>query len=161
MPKTVVMPVTGILRNPIGGQLNHDGYFFFRGLCDNFNVVLTTFDTQDKFKAWAAMENIIGQSNVLYPDFRMNITDGYWTNVSYYLRRHGYDIAFFVVTDPRDATELLMISEASMLYVQPAYAMSEWLPDSEKGKPAWSDLVDRVLMDKAARAKDTRTDIKL
>jgi hypothetical protein len=161
MAKTVVMPVDGILRNPIGGQLNHDGYFLFRGLCAHFNVVLATFDTKDKFKAWSSMENVSGQSNVLYPDFRMNITEGYWTNVSHYLRRHGYDIAFFVVTSPEDAIELLEQGEASMLYVQPAYALNEWLPNSDKGKPSWQALSERALIDKAARAKDNRTEIEL
>jgi len=161
VPKTVVIPVEGVLRNPVGGQLNHDGYAFYRGLCQFFNVVLATFDTQDKFKAWAAMENITGHSNVLYPDFRMNVTESYWVNVSTYLRRHGYDIAFIVVTDPAAAIDLLNRGEATMLWTSPEYALNEWLPLTTTGGPKWEALVERVLTDKAARAKDTRTEIKI
>ena len=159
MPKTVVIPVEGVLRNPVGGQLNHDGYAFYRGMCQYFNVVLATWDTEAKFKAWAAMDNISGHSNVLYPNFRMNITEPYWVNVSAYLRRHGYDIAFFVVTDPAEATELLNRGEATMLWTSPEYALNEWLPSTNTGGPKWDDLVDRVLTDKAARASDNRTEI--
>jgi hypothetical protein len=155
------MPVEGVLRNPVGGQLNHDGYFLYRGLCANFNVVLTTFDSQAKFKAWAAMENINGHSNVLYPDFVMNITESYWVNVGNYLQRHGYDIAFFVLNDPEDAAELLSYGKPVLLHVQPAYAMPEWLPDSERGRPSWDMLVERVMIDRAARASDNRTEIEL
>jgi hypothetical protein len=48
-----------------------------------------------------------------------------------------------------------------MLYVQPAYALNEWLPNSDTGKPSWAALSERALIDKAARAKDNRTEIEL
>jgi hypothetical protein len=158
--KFIVMPVEGILRDPIGGHIIPDGFYLYRTLSSMYEIILTTQEhNRSRTMDWLAMEGIFKYAQIVFPDYRVLITDNEATNLRRHLWLQGYNINFWVCNDAELAKDLLTIGEAVMLIIRPQYAMPEWHPDTVKGGPKWDDLVKKTLLDKAAKMADTRTEV--
>jgi hypothetical protein len=154
----VLIPVEGILRKPMGGQRNEDGFKFYRALSSEYQALLVTEETDRvKVRDWLYKENVHSYTDIILGDFPGNVSDGYWTNLLRYLTRHrGYVLDFVVVNDPESAREVLERGVPVMMYSQPAYGLPEWLPGARKGAEKWSSLVSKVEADRMARFEDKR-----
>ena len=161
MARFIVMPIEGILRDPVGGQVLIEGYYLYRTLSSMYEVILTTTQSNRSWvKEWLGLEGVFKYAQIVYPDYRIFVTDTEGTNISRHLRLQGYNIDFWICNDPRLAIELINAGESTMLVTQPPYALPEWHPDTPKGAPKWEELVRKTLLDKAARMADIRTETK-
>lgn len=160
MARFIVMPVEGFLRDPVGGHLIPENFYLYRTLSSLYEIILvTTEGNRQRVKDWLAMEGIFKYAQIVFPDYRILITDNEATNLNRHLFMQGYVIDFWICYDPAFARELLEIGQAVMLQVRPQYAMAEWLPDHVKGTLAWEDIVKKTLLDKVAKMADTRTEV--
>lgn len=159
MARFIVMPLEGFLRDPVGGHLIPENFYLYRTLSSMYEIILvTTESNRQRTKDWLAMEGIFKYAQIVFPDYRILITDNEATNLSRHLQLQGYSIDFWICYDPVFARELLEIGQPVMLQVRPQYAMAEWLPDHVRGTLAWEDIVKKTLLDKAAKMADTRTE---
>jgi hypothetical protein len=161
MARYIVLPIEGILRDPVGGHLLPDGHHLYRALSANYEVILTTtMSNRTWVKEWLAMEGIFKYAQIVYPDYLSFVTDNEATNIRRHLSLQGYDIEFWICNDAALARDLLVIGEPVMLIVRPQYALPEWHPDTPRGAPKWDELVQRTLIDKATKLADIRTEIE-
>jgi len=159
MSRVLVMPIEGVLRKEVGGQVNPDGYYLYRTFISMYRVVLTTYETNHRRTVdWLEKEGVYGYDDILYGDMCINVTESYWENMLRILRTRGYNVSLVVVNGHQDALEVLNTSTPALLYTQPAYALPEWLPGSRKGAEDWASLVDKIETERSARIKDRRMD---
>lgn len=152
-----VVPIEGILRKPVGGQVNEDGFYLFRTISAWYRVILTTYDTNRKRTIeWLEKQGIFRYDDILCGDLCINITESYWTNMIRILRNRGYNISLVLVNGPSEAQEVLENSVPVLMFSQPAYGLPEWLPDSRRGAEKWDSLVEKVEANRAARLTDKR-----
>jgi hypothetical protein len=157
MKRVVVVPIEGILRKPVGGQVNPDGLYLFRTISAWYRVILTTFDTNRTWvQEWLDKEGIFKYDDILYGDLCINVTQGYWTNIIRILRTRGYNLDMVMVNGPAEALEVSANGVPVLMYTQPAYGLPEWLPDSGKGTEAWATLVGKIETERSARMTDRR-----
>lgn len=161
MARFIVMPIEGFLKDPVGGHLIADGFYLYRTLSSMYEIILTTTQSNRTWtRDWLAMEGIFKYAQIVYPDYRVLITDTEGTGISRHLRLQGYDIDLWICNDAELARDLITAGESIMLIVRPQYAIPEWHPDTPKGGPKWDDLVKKTLLDKAAKLADNRTEIE-
>lgn len=162
MSRVLVMPIEGILRKPIGGQVNEDGYYLYRTLSSMYRVILISHDTKRRTVDWLEKEGIFRYDDILYPgELAMNLMESEWTNLIRILRTRGYNISLVVVNGPQDALDVLNASVQVLLYSQPAYGLPEWLPGTKRGAEPWDALVEKVEVNRAARLVDKRMEAPL
>jgi hypothetical protein len=152
------MPVEGVLRHAIGGQVNDDGVELYKALSSQYGIVLTTEQTnKQRMTDWLDLHGIMIYDDIVFADFTRNVTETPWANLARYLRTsRGYNLAMCVVNGPRDALDVLQLGIPCLMFSQPAYGLPEWLPGSDKSAPSWRELVTKVVLDTKARALDTR-----
>jgi hypothetical protein len=158
MSRVLVMPIEGILKKPVGGQLNPDGFHLYRTLSSMYRVILVTWETQNnRTKNWLEQENILVYDDVLYMgSMCINSLESYWENIIRILRMRGYNISVVVVNGPQEAREVINASVPVLMYTQPAYGLPEWLPGSRRGAEEWDALVDKIETERSARMNDKR-----
>lgn len=163
MSRVLVMPIEGILRKEVGGQLNPDGFYFYRTLQSMYRVILVSTETnRNRMVDWLDKEGIFGYDDLLLPmGMALNTLEGLWTNIIRICHRHGYTLSMAVVNGPQEALEVINMGVPVLLYTQPAYALPEWLPGSKRGAEAWGELVDKIETERAARIKDRRMEAQV
>jgi hypothetical protein len=155
--KVIVMPIEGFLKKPVGGHINESAYYLYRALSPNYSLVLTTAETdRQKTLAWLAQEGIYRYDNIVYGDFQQNASDTPAINMFRYLKLVGYRIEFWITIDPKDALDLIALGQPVLQYVDPAYALPEWLPYQEKAAETWEVLTAKIEVDRQARMLDDR-----
>lgn len=157
MPSAVVIPIDGFLRKVVGGQLNPRAYGLYKALRPEYTTILVTTETsRERTLAWLAQQGIMSYDNIVYGDFAQNATDSYAMNILRHIRLSGYTVSFWVTTDPKEALELIGVGETVLQYVEPAYALPEWMPGAGKKAEPWSRLTQKVETDRMARLLDKR-----
>lgn len=155
--RVAVIPIEGILRKPVGGQRNEDGFALYQALTSAYRVILTTFETNNRrVLEWLDKEGIVGYDDILYGDLCILMTEPYWVNMIRIMRQRGYNLSLVVVNGPGDARDVLGTGVPALMYSHPAYGLPEWLPESRRGAEAWSSLVDKIESDREARMNDKR-----
>jgi hypothetical protein len=157
--RVLVIPVEGILRKEVGGQLNPDGFYLYRTLSSMYRVILVTYESdRRRVTDWLDKEGIFNYDDLLLPMTLAGnwVTEGYWTNIIRILRMRGYNISLVVVNGPQDALDVTNASVPVLMYSQPSYALPEWLPDTPKGALAWNALVDKIETEREVRLNDKR-----
>ena len=163
MSRVLVMPVEGILRKEVGGQINPDGFYLYRTLQSMYRIVLVSTETnRQRMVDWLDKEGIFGYDDLLLPmGMALNTLEGLWTNIIRVTHRHGYNLAMAVLNGPEDAVEVLNMGVPVLLYAQPAYGLPEWLPGARRGTEAWDELVDKIDTERAARINDRRMEAQV
>lgn len=162
MSRILVMPIEGILRKEVGGQLNPEGYHLYRALSAMYRIILVTYETNhQRVTSWLEQENILVYDDILYGDMCINTLESYWENMIRILRMRGYNVSLVVVNGPQEAREVANTHVPVLMYTQPAYALPEWLPGSRKGAEAWDALVDKIETERSARISDKRMEAHL
>lgn len=164
MSRVLVIPIEGILRKEVGGQLNADGFYLYRTLISMYRVILisTSEYNPDRVIHWLDKEGIFGYDDVLYYHrLPINRLDSMWANVIRILRGRGYNISMVVVNGPQEARDVLDASVPVLMFGQPAYGLPEWLPGSRRGAEQWDLLVDKVETEREARFRDKRMEAPL
>lgn len=165
MSRVLVMPIEGILRKEVGGQLNPDGYYLYRTLQSMYRVLLISTSEHDRNRVidWLDKEGVFGYDDVLFPMTMAGswAIEGFWTVVIRIIRMRGYNISMVVVNGPQDALDVLNSSVPVLLFSQPAYGLPEWLPGSSRGNEDWDKIVDKIESNRAARIKDKRMEAPL
>lgn len=166
MSRVLVMPVEGIIRKEVGGQINTEGFYLYRTLQSMYRVILTTFDGKrgpgaGRLVDWLTKEGVFGYDDILYGDMCINTLESYWSNMIRILRTRGYNISMVVVNSPQDALDVLNAHVPVLLFGQPAYGLPEWLPGSRRGAEAWDSLVGKIETEREARRSDRRMDAEL
>lgn len=160
MSRVLVMPIEGILRKEVGGQLNPEGYYLYRTLQSMYRVILvaTAESNRDRVVDWLERENIFGYDDLLLPLTMAGpwAIESFWEIVIRILRMRGYNISMVVVNGPEEARDVLNASVPVLLYGQPSYGLPEWLPGSRRGDNDWDALVDKIETERAARRADKR-----
>lgn len=160
MSRVLVMPVEGILRKEVGGQINPDGFYLYRTLVSMYRIILisTGESNRQRVTEWLDKEGIFGYDDLLMPLTMAGnwATESFWTNVIRIIRMRGYNISMVVVNGPEEALDVIEASVPVLMYSQPAYGLPEWLPGSRRGAEAWDSLVDRVETERSARLQDKR-----
>ena len=158
MARVLVMPIEGILKKEVGGQVNPDGFYLYRTLSAMYRVILVTYETDhDRVIDWLDKEGIFGYDEVLHPiQWCLNSLESYMENVIRVLRIRGYTVSLVVVNGPGDARDVLSASVPVLMFSQPAYGLPDWLPGSRKGHESWEALVDKVEAERMARLRDKR-----
>jgi hypothetical protein len=159
MSRVLVMPVEGILRKEVGGQINPDGFALYRALQHSYRIILVaTWDHErQRVVDWLEREGIFGYDDLLLPlGMAMNATEALWVNVIRICHNHGYSLSMAVLNGPQEALAVISMGVPVLLYSQPAYGLPEWLPGSRKGSHDWSDLVDKIETERSARVNDRR-----
>lgn len=153
----IVMEVEGILKKPIGGQVNENGRRLYRALSSQYQILLVAWDTRKLLDEWLYKEGITGYADLIIGgDLRINITENMWTNYLRYFALMGYNIELCVVNSPESALSVLERGVGVLLFGQPAYGLPEWLPGSSRGALDWADLAERAEVDALARRDDKR-----
>lgn len=151
------MPVEGFLKKTVGGHINESAHFMYRALSPNYSLILTTTETdRQKTLAWLAQEGIYRYDNIVYGDYQQNASDSPAVNMFRYLKLIGYRIEFWITVDPKAALDLIALGQPVLQYVNPAYALPEWLPYQEKAMETWETLTAKIEVDRAARMLDDR-----
>lgn len=161
MARVLVMPVEGILRKEVGGQINPDGFYLYRTLSSMYRILLITHDTnRQRTIDWLNKEGIYNYDDLLLPmTMAANwATESYWSNVIRIIRMRGYNISLVLVNGPEEALDVLNASVPVLMYSQPAYGLPEWLPGSRRGAEAWDTLVGKIETERSARLSDKRMD---
>lgn len=160
MSRVLVLPIEGILKKEVGGQINPDGFYLYRTLQSMYRIILVSESETDARRVtdWLDKEGIYGYDDILYP---MNLaanwaTESYWTNVIRILRMRGYNISAVVVNGPQEALDVINSSVPVIMFSQPAYGLPEWLPGSRRGAEDWDKLVDKIETERSARRNDRR-----
>lgn len=163
MSRVLVMPIEGVLKKAVGGQLNPDGYYLYRTLSSMYRVILITYENDHGLVVqWLDKEGIFNYDDVLHPmSWCLNMKESYMENVVRVLRTRGYNISMVVVNGPQDALDALNASVPVLMYSQPAYGLPEWLPGTRRGAEPWDRLVDKVEANRAARLTDKRMEDNL
>ena len=164
MSRVLVMPVEGILRKEVGGQLNVDGFYLYRTLQSMYRILLVSFDTNQRMLVdWLTKEGVFGYDDILLPMTMAGnwVTESYWSNVIRIIRMRGYNLSVVLVNSPQDAVDVLNASVPVLLFGQPAYGLPEWLPGSRRGAEEWDKLVGKIETERAARIKDKRMEDRL
>src|SRR5271165_2626865 len=105
MSRVLVMPVEGILRKEVGGQVNPDGFYLYRTLQSMYRILLvsTGESNRQRMVDWLDKEGIFGYDDLLMPmTMCINITESIWTNVIRITHQHGYTLAMAVLNGPED-----------------------------------------------------------
>lgn len=163
MRRVVVMPVEGILRKEIGGQLNPDGFYLYRTLLAMYRVILVSMgEPEHRVLDWLSREGIFGYDDIIFPmGMCLNGLESTWTNIIRVLRQRGYNLTMAVLNGPQDALDVHEAGVPTLLYTQPVYGLPDWLPGSSKGHQAWSRLVETVEGERALRLADKRMEAGL
>lgn len=158
MSRVLVMPVEGILRKEVGGQINPEGFYLYRTLSSMYRVILVTYETENnRTKNWLDKEGIFNYDDILYGgSLCINMLESFWANMIRILRMRGYNISLVLVNGPSEARDVANASVPVLMYTQPAYGLPEWLPGSQRGAEAWESLVNKVETERAARLSDKR-----
>lgn len=157
--RVALVPIEGVLRKPVGGQVNEDGIYLFRAIAEWYRVILTTYDTRSMHTVeWLEREGIFRYDDILYGDMCINITESYIANMVRIVRQRGTNISLAVVNGPQDALDAINAGVPVLMYTQPAYALPEWLPGSPKAVEPWASLVDKIETQRSARINDRRMD---
>lgn len=162
MRRTIVMPVDGILRKPVGGQVNEDGLRLYWALHSEYGVLLVVDGDKDRTLDWLEKEGITGYDDlIVYASLRVNITESFWVNILRHLRMRGYDLALCVVNDPESAMAALDRHVPVLMYSQPSYGLPEWLPGAGRPSEDWAALSGKVNAERLARMNDKRMEGRL
>lgn len=162
MSRVLVMPIEGILRKDVGGQINPDGFYLYRTLQSMYRILLvsTSEHNRNRIVDWLDKEGVFGYDDLLLPmTMAANwATESFWANVLRIIRMRGYTISLVLVNGPEEARDVLEASAPVLMYTQPAYALPEWLPGTPKGGLAWDSLVGKIEAERSARLRDKRMD---
>lgn len=159
--RVLVMPIEGVLKKEVGGQLNPDGFHLYRTLQSMYRIILISIDSNTRrVTEWLDKEGVFGYDDILYPMTLAGnwITESYWANIIRILRMRGYSLALVLVNGPEEARDVLDASVPVLMFSQPAYGLPEWLPGSRRGAEAWDELVGKIETERAARLNDKRMD---
>lgn len=150
--RTILFPVEGLLKKPVGGQLNPDGFYLYRTLASEYRPLLYTMETdRGQLKTWLDTNGVFNYDDIIMwgeYDTAELIDHATWDR--------GYVVHMIVVTDPSSALVAIERSTPVMLVSHPAYGLPEWLPGTLKSNKEWADLEDRVINDWAKRLQDDR-----
>jgi hypothetical protein len=152
------MQVDGVIRKPVTGAPIDSGRRLYHGLAGTYRIVLATEATdRQHLSGWLGMEGFTKHDHVVYGDEPVSTTRDWWPSIARALRgRYGYDTDLFVVPDPEAATHLIQAGFNALLFVQAAYALPEWRPDTHRGARPWKQLVAEVATQRLLRADDNR-----
>lgn len=158
MRRVAVVPIEGVLRKPVGGQVNTDGLELYRALVSQYGIILVSESAEkDRTLDWLEKSGVTMYDDIVfYPSLRINTLEGMWTNVLRTLAMRGVNIALVVVNDPESAMEVIERMTPVLMYSQPAYGLPEWLPGRKRPSQPWSELVDIVEYEALARRNDRR-----
>lgn len=153
MPQSVcVIQIEGILRKHIGEQPLESGRRLYLGLSQFFDIILVSSSVdKDRMDEWLTTEGFARHAHVVYGWMAPT------ADLASMLRnQYGYNVEYFVLTDPARAVGLIESGYSTLLVTNTAYALPEWRPDSHHGVRPWGALVDEIDQQRKLRANDKR-----
>lgn len=152
--------VEGVLQTPISSAPIIAGINMYKGLANNFHIVLISDQDVDDLAYWLRLEGLKDHGKVISKDESLDDKTPearrlYQCNS---LRASGYSLEFVIEPNPSIAAELLRGGFTVLNYLHYSYALPQWRPDYEERTKSWEDLEREARVTRLMRTEDSRLD---